>query len=68
MQKRYPQAGEIYHSVLYPGQRCKVSSVLNAVVTFEWLGSYEYVDAQTASVSRFIEDFELVAGANLFSE
>jgi len=57
LRKRYPQAGEIYESVLYPGQRCKVSGVLNAVVTFEWLGSYRHIDSQTALVSRFVEDF-----------
>lgn len=31
--------------------------MLNAVVTFEWLGSYRHIDSQTALVSRFVEDF-----------
>lgn len=57
MLRKYPQPGEIYESALYPGQRCKVESVLEAKVTFEWLGQYAYVPRQSVPVNRFIEDF-----------
>lgn len=59
MLQKYPQAGEIYESLIYPGQRCRVSSVLEAVVTFEWLGQYAYVPSQSVPVNRFVRDFEL---------
>ena len=56
--QKYPQPGEIYESLLYPGQRCRVQTVLEAVVTFEWLGRYAYVPSQSVPVNRFIRDFE----------
>lgn len=59
--QKYPQAGETYESVLYPGQRCSVKSVLEAQVTFEWQGQYAYVKPQSVPVNRFINDFFLSA-------
>ena len=58
---KYPIAGEVYRSRIYAGQNCRVVSVLDALVTFEWLGRYEHVDRQTAPVNRFVEDFVLSA-------
>jgi hypothetical protein len=34
--------------------------VLEARVTFEWLGQYAYVASQCVPVNRFIEDFILL--------
>lgn len=56
---KYPQAGELYRSRLYPGQACKVLSVMHAQVTFEWLGQFEHVARQRVPVNRFIRDFVL---------
>ena len=55
--QKYPQVGDVYDSRLYPGQTCKVVRVLDARVTFEWVGQYAYVDIQSVPVNRFIEDF-----------
>jgi len=57
MQRKYPLAGEIYESRLYPGQTCRVLNVLEAQVRFEWLGQYRHIEPQTAPVNRFIHDF-----------
>ena len=57
MSKRYPQPGEKYESVLYPGQLCEVLSVVEAQVTFRWLPPYKYIDEQIVPVNQFIEDF-----------
>ena len=57
MSRKYPQPGEIYESVLYPGQQCKVISVLEAQVTFRWLGHYAHIESQSAPVNQFILDF-----------
>jgi hypothetical protein len=54
---KYPQPGELYTSYLYPGQVCKVLSVLDAQVTFEWVGQYRHVEPQVAPVNRFVVDF-----------
>ena len=56
---KYPQAGETYRSRVYPGQTCKVLSVLQAQVTFEWLGQFQHVEQQRVPVNRFIKDFVL---------
>jgi hypothetical protein len=56
---KYPQPGELYHSRIYPGQMCKVLSVLHAQVTFEWLGQFQHVEHQRVPVNRFIRDFVL---------
>jgi hypothetical protein len=59
MLMKYPGAGEVYESRLYPGQRCRVLQVRNAQVTFEWLGQYEHIKQQFVPVNRFIQDFVL---------
>lgn len=58
--QKYPQPGEVYESALYPGQRCRVETVLEAMVTFTWLGQYAYVPSQSVPVNRFIKDFTLL--------
>jgi len=63
MQPKYPRAGELYESRIYPGQTCRVLSVLEAQVCFEWLGQYRHVEQQSVPVNRFIHDFFLVAEA-----
>jgi len=55
--QKYPQAGDVYDSCLYPGQTCRVVRVVDALVTFEWVGQYAYVDTQSVPVNKFIEDF-----------
>ncbi len=59
MTRKYPAPGDIYQSRLYPGQTCKVISVLDAQVTFRWTNGYEHIDQQTTSVRQFIDDFDL---------
>ena len=54
---KYPQPGDVYESVLYPGQSCRVLDVHQAQVTFEWLGRYSHIDRQVVAVNRFIVDF-----------
>ncbi len=54
---KYPQPGDVYESLLYPGQICKVVDVHFAQVTFQWLGAYQRIEPQVAPVNRFIVDF-----------
>jgi hypothetical protein len=54
---KYPQPGDIYDSLLYPGQACKVMAVQEARVTFQWLGEYQRIEPQIVPVNRFIADF-----------
>jgi hypothetical protein len=57
---KYPQTGDVYESLLYPGETCRVVHVSQAQVTFEWLGPYSHIDQQVVPVSRFIVDFSHV--------
>lgn len=57
---KYPQAQEIYECQLYPGRTCRVVNVLNAQVTFQWLGDYLRLEQQVVPVNRFLVDFKLV--------
>lgn len=57
MLPKYPQAGELYQSRIYPGQTCKVLSVIDAQVRFAWQGQYRHVEPQIAPVNRFVKDF-----------
>jgi len=54
---KYPQPGDVYESLLYPGQACKVVAVQHARVTFQWLGEYQRIEPQVVPVNRFIADF-----------
>jgi hypothetical protein len=54
---KYPQPGDVYESLLYPGQTCKVVAVQHARVTFQWLGEYQRIEPQVVPVNRFITDF-----------
>jgi len=60
---KYPQTHDVYESRLYPGQSCRVVQVVNAQVTFKWLGDYARLEPQVVAVNRFIVDFKH-AGAN----
>ena len=55
--KKYPVSGEVYDSLLYPGEQCEVINVIEAQVTIQWIGQYARVEPQTVSVNRFIHDF-----------
>lgn len=57
---KYPQASDIYECLLYPGRTCRVLSVQNAQVTFQWLGDYQHIAPQVVPVNRFVADFELL--------
>ena len=57
MMAKYPQPGDVYESLLYPGQACRVVNVQQAQVTFEWLGQYSHIEQQIAPVNRFVVDF-----------
>jgi len=59
MSHKYPTPGDIYQSRLYPGQSCRVISVVDAKVTFSWMNGYDHIDRQTAPVNQFVRDFEL---------
>ena len=54
---KYPQPGDVYESVLYAGQTCRVVAVQHAKVTFQWLGEYQRIEPQIVPVNRFITDF-----------
>jgi hypothetical protein len=57
---KYPQPSEVYECHLYPGRTCRVVSVMNAKVTFQWLGDYERIEPQIVPVNRFVADFRPV--------
>ena len=54
---KYPMPGELYDSLIYPGQRCRVVSVLDAKVTLQWLGQFAHISQQTVMVNQFVQDF-----------
>jgi hypothetical protein len=55
---KYPQAHDVYECQLYPGRSCRVVQVVNAQVTFEWLGDYARLEPQVVPVNRFVVDFK----------
>ena len=57
---KYPQASDVYECHLYPGRTCRVVTVVNALVTFQWLGDYARLAPQVVPVNRFIIDFKPV--------
>jgi hypothetical protein len=57
---KYPQPSDIYECHLYPGRTCKVVSVANAQVTFQWLDDYARIEPQVVPVNRFVVDFKLI--------
>jgi hypothetical protein len=57
---KYPQADDVYECQLYPGHSCRVVQVVNAQVTFQWLGDYARLEPQVVPVNRFIVDFRPV--------
>ena len=57
---KYPQISDVYECHLYPGRTCRVVHVLNAKVTFHWLGEYARLAPQIVPVNRFVTDFKLV--------
>jgi hypothetical protein len=52
---KYPQAQDVY-----PGRTCRVVNVVNAQVTFQWLGEYARIEQQVVPVNRFVADFKPV--------
>ena len=59
MTPKYPKPGEVYESLLYPGQRCRVVAVENAQVTLQWVGQFAHINQQQVMVNQFIRDFVL---------
>jgi hypothetical protein len=57
---KYPEAQEVYECQLYPGRTCRVVHVVNAQVTFQWLGDYARIEPQVVPVNRFVNDFRRV--------
>jgi hypothetical protein len=57
---KYPQASDVYECHLYPGRTCRVVHVVNAQVTFQWLGDYARIEPQVVPVNRFVVDFKPV--------
>ena len=57
---KYPQPKEVYECHLYPGRTCRVEHVVNAQVTFRWLGDYARIEPQVVPVNRFVVDFKPV--------
>jgi hypothetical protein len=57
MRIRYPVAGDVYRSSIYPDQVCRVVRVINAIVTFKWLGQYSHIEEQSVTVLKFAQDF-----------
>jgi hypothetical protein len=57
---KYPQPMDVYECHLYPGRTCRVVTVSNAQVTFQWLGDYSRIEPQSVPVNRFVVDFRPV--------
>jgi hypothetical protein len=57
---KYPQPSDVYECHLYPGRQCRVLTVNNAQVKFQWLGDYSRIEPQSVPVNRFVSDFKLV--------
>jgi hypothetical protein len=57
---KYPQTHDVYECHLYPGRMCRVVHVVDAKVTFQWLGEYARLTPQVVPVNRFVVDFKLV--------
>ena len=57
---KYPQPQDVYECHLYPGRTCRVVHVMNAQVTFQWLGDYSRIEPQVVPVNRFVVDFKPV--------
>ena len=55
---KLPITGDKYCSVLHPGQHCKVISVSEDQVHFRWLGTYAYINEQSAAIKDFVTDFQ----------
>ena len=61
---KYPQAHDVYECQLYPGRSCRVVQVVNAQVTFQWLGDYARLEQQVVPVNRFVADFKPMSSTN----
>ena len=59
MSFKYPQSGETYDSAMYPGSQCVVVRVIDAQVTFRWLGRFSNIPEQEVPVNQFLRDFTL---------
>lgn len=57
---KYPQPSDLYECHLYPGRQCRVLTVSNAQVRFQWLGDYSRIEPQVVPVNRFVSDFKPV--------
>ena len=57
---KYPQPSDLYECHLYPGRQCRVVTVHNAQVKFQWLGDYARIESQSVPVNRFVSDFKPV--------
>ena len=57
---KYPQPSDVYECHLYPGRQCRVVTVNNAQVKFQWLGDYARIEPQSVPVNRFVSDFKPV--------
>jgi len=57
---KYPKASDLYESELYPGRQCRVVSVSNAQVTFQWVGDCARSEPQILPLNRFVVDFKLI--------
>ena len=62
MQKmpKLPVAGDKYRSVLQPGQHCRVMSVFDGQVLFQWLEQNAFIQEHSLTIKRFVTIFEFV--------
>ncbi len=56
---KYPAPGDIYSSRLDRGEPCKVISIINDHVTYQWLRGDTDNDVHTTPMKQFIRYFRL---------
>ena len=56
---RYPAPGDIYSPRLDPDEACKVISIINGNVTYQWLKQDCHDDIHTTPVKQFVRYFRL---------
>ena len=57
---KLPVAGDKYRSVLHPGQHCKVISVFDDQVLFQWLEQNAFIQKHSLPIKQFVAIFQFV--------
>ncbi len=57
---KLPVAGDKYRSVLHPGAHCKVISVFDGQVLFQWLEQNAFIQEHSLPIKQFVTIFQFV--------